>query len=82
MNRLYYGDNLQILREHVGDEAASAGFAEIDMGTGTARFPRIQILTVAGFLSGTEHPRLPIVDSTVFKRARREERERQGELGI
>jgi site-specific DNA-methyltransferase (adenine-specific) len=63
-------------------EAASAGFAEIDMGTGTARFPRLQILTIAGLLDGSEHPRLPIVDSTVFKRARREERERQGELGI
>lgn len=68
--------------EQARREAASAGFAEIDMGTGTARFPRIQILTVAGLLSGAEHPRLPIVDSTVFKRAKREERERQGELGI
>jgi site-specific DNA-methyltransferase (adenine-specific) len=63
-------------------EAASAGFAEIDMGTGTARFPRIQILTVEGLLAGTEHPRLPIVDSTVFKKARREETTTQGELGI
>jgi site-specific DNA-methyltransferase (adenine-specific) len=63
-------------------EAASAGFAEIDMGTGTARFPRLQILTVEGLVAGTEHPRLPIVDSTVFKKARREETTTQGELGI
>ena len=63
-------------------EATSAGFAEIDMGTGTARFPRIQILTIEGLLTGTEHPRLPIVDSTVFKKARREERGGQGDLGL
>lgn len=63
-------------------EAASAGFVEIDMGTGTARFPRIQLLTVEGLLSGAEHPRLPIVDSTVFKKARREEKRTQGELGL
>jgi DNA modification methylase len=63
-------------------EAASAGFAEVDMGTGTARFPRIQLLTVEGLISGREHPRLPIVDSTVFKKARREDRTTQGELGV
>jgi site-specific DNA-methyltransferase (adenine-specific) len=63
-------------------EATSAGFAEIDMGTGTARFPRIQILTVEGLITGTDHPRLPIVDSSVFKKARREERTTQGQLGI
>ena len=63
-------------------EAASAGFVEVDMGTGTARFPRIQILTIEGLLAGTEHPRLPIVDSTVFKKAKREEKKTQGELGV
>ena len=52
------------------------------MGTGTARFPRIQILTVEGLLSGAEHPRLPIVDSSVFKKSRREQTTSQGELGI
>ncbi len=63
-------------------EAASAGFTEIDMGTGSARFPKLQILTVEGLLSGAEHPRLPIIDSTVFRKAKREEKKTQGELGI
>ncbi len=63
-------------------EAASAGFAEIDMGAGSARFPRIQLLGIEGLLAGTEHPRLPIVDSSVFKKARREDRVAQGEFGI
>lgn len=63
-------------------EAAAAGFAEVDMGAGSARFPRIQILPIAGLLAGTEHPRLPIVDSSVFKKARRETRITQGELGV
>ncbi|HEX9905131.1 MAG TPA: restriction endonuclease, partial [Propylenella sp.] len=63
-------------------EAASAGFAEIDMGTGTARFPRIQVLSVEGLLAGTEHPRLPIIDSTVFKKAKREAKKTQGELSV
>ncbi|HOV03770.1 MAG TPA: DNA methyltransferase [Kaistiaceae bacterium] len=61
-------------------EAASAGFAEIDMGTGTATFPRIQILTIDGLLSGREHPRLPIIDSTAFRRAPKEKKQNQGEL--
>jgi site-specific DNA-methyltransferase (adenine-specific) len=59
-------------------EAVAAGFVETDLG----RFPKIQILTVEGLMTGTEHPRLPVVDSTAFKRARREETSTQGELGI
>jgi hypothetical protein len=52
------------------------------MGTGSARFPKLQILTIEGLLSGAEHPRLPIIDSTVFRKAKREEKKTQGELGI
>ena len=63
-------------------EAASAGFADVDMAAGSARFPRIQLLGIEGLLAGTDHPRLPIVDSSVFKKARREGPVTQGEVGI
>ena len=58
-------------------EAAAAGFVETDMG----RFPRIQILTVEELLDGAR-PRLPVIDTGTFKKARREERTQQGELEI
>lgn len=58
-------------------EAASAGFVEIDMGTGTQRFPRIQILTIEGLLSFREFPRLPIIDSTAFRKAPAEKSDKQ-----
>jgi hypothetical protein len=48
----------------------------------TNRIPRIQILTVEGLLSGAEHPRLPVIDSTLFRKARREETRSQGDLGL
>ncbi|MDP2620375.1 MAG: DNA methyltransferase [Hyphomicrobiales bacterium] len=62
-------------------EAASAGFVEIDMGTGAARFPRLQIVTVEELLNGAR-PHLPIIDSTAFRKARREERKTQEELDL
>lgn len=58
-------------------EAAAAGFVENDMG----RFPRIQIITVEELLAGIR-PRLPVIDSGAFKKARREERIDQGELEV
>lgn len=62
-------------------EAASAGFVEIDMGTGTARFPRLQIVTVEELLSGVR-PHLPIIDSTAFRKARRESSTSQAEFDL
>jgi site-specific DNA-methyltransferase (adenine-specific) len=52
-------------------EAASAGFIEIDMGVGSAQFPRIQIVTIEELLEG-KRLSLPIIDSTAFKKAKRE----------
>jgi site-specific DNA-methyltransferase (adenine-specific) len=49
-------------------EAASAGLYKTEM---LGDFPRIQILTVDDLFLG-ERPRLPWVDPTVFKKARRE----------
>jgi site-specific DNA-methyltransferase (adenine-specific) len=49
-------------------EAAAAGFAE----TGYGRIPRIQILTIDGILNFREVPRLPVVDTTAFKKAPKE----------
>jgi len=62
-------------------EAAAAGFVELDMGTGTARFPKLQILTVEALMAGAR-PRLPVIDSTVYKKARREERDTQQGFGF
>lgn len=49
-------------------EAAAAGFAETDYG----RVPRIQILTIEGLLNFSESARLPVVDSSAFKKAPKE----------
>lgn len=62
-------------------EAVAAGFAEVDMLGGTARFRRIQILTIEQLLEGAR-PQLPIVDTTAFKRAKREDTSRQNELDL
>jgi len=61
-------------------EAASAGFVEIDVAE-SKRFPRLQILTIDELLNGVR-PHLPIIDSTAFRKARREERKTQEELDI
>ncbi|HVY19631.1 MAG TPA: site-specific DNA-methyltransferase [Bauldia sp.] len=62
-------------------EAAAAGFAQIDMGTGTMRLRKIQILTVEQLLAGTR-PELPLVDSTAFRRAKTENTSSQSELDL
>jgi site-specific DNA-methyltransferase (adenine-specific) len=59
-------------------EAAAAGFAETDHG----RIPRIQILTIEGILSFREFPRLPVIDTTAFKKAPKERQAGQGNLGL
>jgi len=48
-------------------EAVKAGFVETDHG----RFRKLQILTIEQLLTGTR-PEMPFVDSTAFKRAKRE----------
>ena len=62
-------------------EAVSAGFVEVDMGAGTTRLRKLQILTVEELMNGAR-PELPIVDLTAFRRARREDTDRQHELDI
>ena len=56
-------------------EAVEAGFFETDRG----KFRKLQILTVEGLLSGTR-PEITFVDSSAFKRAKREA-SKQGEQG-
>ncbi len=51
-------------------EAVSAGFVEVDMGTGTTRLRRIQILTIEELMNGTR-PELPIIDPTFPSRPAR-----------
>jgi site-specific DNA-methyltransferase (adenine-specific) len=59
-------------------EAVKAGFVETDHG----RFRKLQILTIDQLLTGTR-PEMPFVDSSSFKRARREETGgTQGEMEI
>jgi site-specific DNA-methyltransferase (adenine-specific) len=62
-------------------EAVSAGFVEVDMGTGTTRLRKLQILMVEELMKGTR-PELPIIDNTAFRRARREETTSQSELDL
>ena len=71
MNKLYFGDNLDILREHIAgkvvtlaeptrpmkEEAVSAGF--YDAPRFGSEYPKLQILTIEGLMNGTERPRFP-----------------------
>lgn len=88
MNQLYYGDNLDILRQHAQDasvepmivEAASAGFYT---SPHQGKFPKIQILTIAGLLAGHERPSYPDLSlgAATFKKAALERGDGgQGEL--
>jgi site-specific DNA-methyltransferase (adenine-specific) len=58
-------------------EAAGAGFYKTEYGT----FPKIQILTIED-LFNDQKPHMPWIDPSVFKKARREKTETQGDLGI
>ena len=59
-------------------EAAAAGFAETDYG----RIPRLQILTIDDILTFKKTPRLPVVDSSAFRKAKREEKVDQGKFDL
>jgi site-specific DNA-methyltransferase (adenine-specific) len=63
-------------------EAASAGFVEVDFGTGSKRYPRIQILTIEGILNFTDYARIPIPDSAAFKKAPKEKQAGQKALDL
>ena len=60
-------------------EAVKAGFFETDRG----RYRKIQILTIEQMLSG-HRPEMPFVDSSAFKRAKREDKPsgQQGSLDL
>ena len=60
----------------VESEAASAGFYEL----GGRKYPRLQIITVEQALAGTK-PAIPHIDTgAAFKRAEREEADKQERL--
>jgi site-specific DNA-methyltransferase (adenine-specific) len=59
-------------------EAAAAGFYKTEM---LGDFPRIQILTIDDLFDGKK-PHLPWVDSSVFRKARREVTTKQDELDL
>ncbi|MBK8458567.1 MAG: hypothetical protein IPL47_16785 [Phyllobacteriaceae bacterium] len=59
-------------------EAAAAGFVE----TGHGRIPRLQILTIDGILNYRDVPRLPVIDTTAFKKAPKEKQGGQGALDL
>ncbi len=63
-------------------EAASAGYVEVDMGTGTQRYPVIQILTIRDILESYKMPRLPVIDTTAFKKAPKEKQVGQAALDL
>jgi adenine specific DNA methylase Mod len=129
-NRLYCGDNLGILREHIADESvdfvyldppfnsnatynvlfkspeggespaqieafddtwhwgenAENAYWEVLHGPNTDakydRISRIQKLTIADILTFKKTPRLPVVDSSAFRKAKRETRNDQGKLDL
>lgn len=61
-------------------EAVSAGFVEVDMGTGTKRFPVIQILTIEDILERYKVPSLPLIDPVGFQEGAERRIWKTGEL--
>ena len=57
--------------------AAKAGFYETEYG----KYEKIQILTVEDLFDG-KRPHMPWVDPSVFKKAKREKTEHQGDLDL
>ena len=71
---------------HMVTEGVGTGYYAWPLGKG-ARFPKLQVLTIEGLLSGKERPRYPRPDAggLTFKRAAREAqytREDQGDLPL
>ena len=58
-------------------EAAAAGFFEHE----DKQYPRLQIMTIEALLEG-QSPRAPLIDSSVFKKASREEGDDQTEFDL
>jgi len=59
-------------------EATAAGFYESPLH---GKFAKIQILTVEDLLSGSK-PHLPWIDSSIFRKAKREKSDKQGDLDL
>ncbi len=57
--------------------AVTAGFYETEYG----QFPKIQILTIEDLFKG-QRPHMPWIDSSVFKKAKREQTEKQDKLDL
>ncbi|MHB8496059.1 MAG: DNA methyltransferase [Casimicrobiaceae bacterium] len=67
---------------HMVTESVGTGYYEWPLGNG-AKFPKLQVLTIDGLLSGKEQARYPRMDAgaLTFKKAKREEGEaKQGKL--
>jgi hypothetical protein len=64
LNKLYFGDNLDILREYIAE-----GF--YDAPRFGSEYPKLQILTIEGLMNGNERPRFPdlTLGRSTFKRA-------------
>jgi hypothetical protein len=60
-------------------EAASAGFYESERYA-DRRYPRIQLLTIAGLLSGKQRLEYPTAGAATFKTARRQTKHEQHKL--
>jgi adenine specific DNA methylase Mod len=56
-------------------EAVKAGFYETEYG----KFPKLQILTIADLFNGKK-PQIPLVDTSYFKKAQKEDTGKQGSL--
>lgn len=85
-NQLFYGDNLQVLREHIADQSVdliTADNPSRDMEKRAAAVgsfeddwgrtsPRLQIITLGEVFQAKE-PDIPFVDPSSLKKAKRED---------
>ena len=67
-NRLYYGDNLDILRRYIPSESVDLVYLDPPFNS-NRDYPRIQIITIRELLEDGKRPDLPAFVHQPYKRA-------------
>ena len=78
MNKLFYGDNLDVLREHIASDSLDLVYLDPPFNS-NANHQRRQIITLAELFQGKK-PDIPFVDPASVKRAKREDTGKQDRL--
>ena len=81
MNKLYFGDNLDILREAVTADYGVYPVRNSPGGSPRRTYPKIQILTIEEILNKTKRAEVPDLTAggLTFKKAQKEKKDKKQE---